>query len=77
MMYGAVAIGTQGDQVSLGIVAAPAAEFLVMNLKILRAAAGQTPPSVPLQDFSKKLLVRFRSQAQSWLLWSNPIHDAF
>ena len=66
----------QGDQVVLGIVSGLAAEFFVMNLKIRKAAAGLTSPSVPLQDFSTELLVRFGSKPQTGMFGPDRIHEA-
>ena len=54
-----------------------AAMLLMMNLKVGRCAACLASPAIPLQHFFTKLLVRFGIQPQAWLLWSNPIHDAF
>jgi hypothetical protein len=54
-----------------------AAMLLMMNLKVRRCAACLASPAIPLQHFFTKLLVRFGIQPQAWLLWSNPIHDAF
>jgi hypothetical protein len=52
------------DEVLDRIIARPTAKLLVMNLQILRAAAQLTFPSVPLQHFSTKLLVRFTLESQ-------------
>ena len=62
-MQGQVAVAAQRDQVLLRIIAGLAAKFLVMNLEVLQAPAGLTSPSIPLQDFSTKLLVQFGIQA--------------
>ena len=75
-MQGQVAVAAQRDQVLLRIMAGLAAKFLVMNLEVLQAPTGLTSPSVPLQDFSTKLLVQFGIQAQALLLRSNSTHDA-
>ena len=47
-----------------------------MNLKISKAAAGLTSPSVPLQDFSTELLVGFGSEPQAGMFGSDRIHEA-
>jgi len=72
-----VAGAAQRDQVLLRIIPGLTAKFLVMNLEVLQAPAGLTSPSIPLQDFSTKLLVQFGSQSQAWLLRSNLTHDTF
>ena len=76
-MQGQVAVAAQRDQVLLGIIPGLTAKFLVMNLEVLQAPAGLTSPSIPLQDFSTKLLVQFGIHSQAWLLRSNLTHDAF
>jgi hypothetical protein len=76
-MHILVACGTERDQVLLGVISGLAAMLLMMNLKVRGCAAGLASPAIPLQHCSTKLLVRFRIQPQAWLLWSNPIHDAF
>ena len=50
---------------------------LMMNLKVRCCVACLASPAAPLQHLLTKLLVRFGIQKQAWLLWSNPIHDAF
>jgi hypothetical protein len=74
-MQGQVAVAAQRDQVLLRIIPGLTAKFLVMDLEVLQAPAGLTSPSIPLQDFSTKVLVQFRIQSQAWLLRSNPTHD--
>jgi hypothetical protein len=69
-----VAVRAQGDQVLLRRLAA---KLLVMNLQVLQAPARLTSPSIPLQDFSPELLIRFGMQSQARLLRSNLTHDAF
>jgi hypothetical protein len=76
-MQGQVAVAAHRDQVLLRIIPGLTAKFLVMNLEVLQAPAGLTSPSIPLQDFSTKLLVRCGIQSQAWLLRSNLTHDAF
>jgi len=66
----------QRDQVVLGIVPGSAAEFFVVNLKIRKAAAGLTSPSISLQDFSTELLVRFGRKPQAGMFGSDRIHAA-
>jgi hypothetical protein len=53
-MQGQVAVATQRDQVLLRIIPGLTAKFLVMK-EVLQAPAGLTSPSIPLQDFLKKL----------------------
>ncbi len=48
----------------------------MMNLKISKAAAGLTSPSVPLQDFSTELLVGFGRKPQTGMFGSDRIHEA-
>jgi hypothetical protein len=66
----------QRDQVVLGIVPGSAAELCMVDLKIRKAAAGLTAPSVPLQDFSTELLVRFGRKPQAGMFGSDRIHEA-
>ena len=75
-MYVAVTGRAQRNQVVLGIVPGSAAELFVMNLKIRKAAAGLTSPSVPLQDFSTELLVRFGRKPPTGMFAPNRIHEA-
>ena len=65
----------QRDQVVLGIAPGSAAEFFVMNLKIREAAADLTSPSIPLQDFSTELLVRFGRKPLAGMFCSDHIHE--
>jgi len=62
-MQGQVAVAAQRDQVLLRIIPGLTAKFLVMNLEVLQAPARLTSPSIPLQDFSAKLLVQFGVQS--------------
>jgi hypothetical protein len=48
----------------------------MMNLKIRRAPAGLTSPSVPLQDFSAELLVGFGRKPQTAMFGPDRIHAA-
>src|SRR5437667_12871855 len=48
----------------------------MMNLKIRKAAAGLTSPSIPLQDFSTELLVGFGRKPQAGMFASDRIHAA-
>ena len=66
----------QRDQVVLGIVPASAAEFFVMNLKISKAAAGLTSPSISLQDFSTEPVVGFARNPQTGMFGPDRIHEA-
>ena len=66
----------QRNQVVLGIVPGSAAKLFVMNLKIRKAAAGLTSPSIPLQDFSTELLVGFGRKPQTGMFRSDRIHEA-
>jgi hypothetical protein len=65
------------DQVLDRIIAGPTAKLLVMNLQILRSAAQLTFPSVPLQHFSTKLLVRFTVDPPAALPQWNSTHGIF
>src|SRR6266699_822374 len=47
-----------------------------MNLKISKAAADLTSPSVPLQDFSTEPLVGFGRKPQTGMFGSDRIHEA-
>ena len=75
-MYVVVTGRTQRDQVVLGIVPGSAAELLMMNLKIRKGPAGLTSPSIPLQDFSTELLVRFDRKPQTGMFGPDRIHEA-
>jgi hypothetical protein len=66
----------QRNQVVLGIVASSAAELFMMNLKIRKAPAGLTSPSIPLQDFSTELLVGFGRKPETGMFGSDRIHEA-
>jgi len=67
---------TQRDQVVLGIVPGPAAELFMMNLKIRKAAAGLTSPSVPAEHCPTELLVGFGRKPQTGMFGSDRIHEA-
>ena len=73
-MQGQVSVTAQRDQVLLGVIPGLTAKFLLMNLEVFRAPAGLTSPSIPLQDFSTKLLERCGIQSRAWLLRSNLTH---
>jgi hypothetical protein len=77
LVYEAVTVSTQRDQVLLRVVSGLSTKMFMMNLKILRAATRLATPSVPLQHLSTKLFVLFRIQSYAWLLWPNLTHDAF
>ena len=66
----------QRDQVVLGIVPGSAAEFLMVNLKISKAAASLTSPSVPVQHCPTELLVGFGRKPQTGMFGSDRIHQA-
>jgi len=48
----------------------------MMNLKISKAAAGLTSPSIPLQDFSTELLVGLGRKPQMGMFGPDRIHEA-
>jgi len=48
----------------------------MMNLKISKAAASLTSPSIPLQHFPTELLVGFVSEPQTGMFGSDRIHEA-
>jgi len=48
----------------------------MVNLKISRAAAGLTSPSIPLQDFSTELRVGLGGKPQTGMFGSDRIHEA-
>jgi hypothetical protein len=68
--------GTQRDQVVLGILAQLTAKLLVMNLKIVPAAARLTFPSIPLQDFATELLVGLGRKSKARMFWPDRIYAA-
>src|SRR6266702_4928158 len=47
----------------------------MMNLKIRKAAADLTSPSIPLQDFSTELLVGFGRKPPTGMFGSDRIHE--
>jgi len=66
----------QRDQVVLGIVPGSAAELFMMDLKISKAPAGLTSPSIPVQDRPTELLVRSGRKPQAGMFGPNRIHEA-
>ena len=66
---------TQSDQVILGIVPGSVAELFMMNLKIRKAAAALTSPSIPLQHFSTELLVGFGREPQTGMFGPDRIYE--
>jgi hypothetical protein len=48
----------------------------MMNLKIRKAAAGLTSPSVPVQHFSTELLVGFWRKPEAGMFGPDRIHEA-
>ena len=50
-------ISTECYEVSFGVIPPPTVKFLVMNLKLVHAAAILTFPSVSLKDLWAQLLV--------------------
>ena len=72
-----MAFGTEGDQIVLGIVPRLAAKLFVVNLKIGHRATRLASPAVPAEHLIAKLVVEFGIQAQTCVLWSEPVHEAF
>jgi hypothetical protein len=68
--------GTQRDQVLLGIVSRLAAEFLMMDLKIIETAARLTSPAVPVQDLATELLVGSGRKSPARMFWWDCVHEA-
>jgi len=64
-MHGQVAVATQRDQVLLRIIPGLTAKFLVMK-EVLQAPAELTSPSIPLQDFLKKVGPPKRTRLARW-----------
>jgi hypothetical protein len=76
-MQRGVACATQRDQVLLGIVAGLTTKLFVVNLEVGRRAAGLASPAVPAEHLVAKPIVRFGSQAQTFTLWFEAIHEIF
>jgi hypothetical protein len=55
----------EGDQILGNVIAQPASRLKVMDLKIHRAPAPVTTPSVSLQDFAAELAISFRVKSQA------------
>ena len=72
-----MASGTQGDQVLFGIIAALAAKFLVVNLKIRPGAATLASPAIATKYLLPEPFVQLGIKPQARLLGSNPVHEAF
>jgi hypothetical protein len=49
-MNAGVTLGTERDEIQLGIFARVAAKFLMVNLQVRHRAARLTPPSIATQD---------------------------
>src|SRR6202035_2980193 len=68
---------TECNHVFLGIVAALAPEFLVVDLQILSGTTDLASPAIATQYFISELFVEFGLKSQAWSLGSNPVHEAF
>ena len=76
-MHIPVACGAKRDQVLLGIIAALAAKFLVVNLQVRPGAAALAPPAVTPQYLFPELFVQLGIKPHSRLFGPNPVHEAF
>ena len=65
VMNGAVAGGTQSNQVVEVVVSKRTAKAHVVNLKLSRASALLTPPAVSFENFLAKCSVGIKSQLNS------------
>jgi hypothetical protein len=68
---------TECNHVFLGIVAALAPEFLVVDLQILSGTTDLASPAIATQYFISELFVEFGLKSQAWSLGLNPIHETF
>ena len=64
-----MASSAERDQVLLGIIAALAAKFLVVNLQVRPGPATLASPAVAAQHLFPELVVRARDQAASAVAW--------
>ncbi|HYY68522.1 MAG TPA: hypothetical protein VE734_02225, partial [Terriglobales bacterium] len=71
-----MALGAQGDEIVLGILAQPASPFDVMHLQSGHRAAGLASPAVPLEDFPVQGAVCLRVQANPSALGCELAHAA-
>ena len=72
-----VAVGTQGYQIQIVIVALLAAKLFVMDLKVLSGATDLACPAIAPQYLFSELVVRFGIEPQAGSLESNLLHKAF
>ena len=68
---------TECNQVFLGIIAALATEFLVVDLQILSGTTDLASPAIASQYFISELFVEFGLKAQAWSLGLNTVHETF
>ena len=71
-----VAFGAQRNQVLFLVAARLAAEFEVMHLQVLHAAAGLAAPAVALQHLPMQLVVAVRIESQSRVFGWDLLHEA-
>jgi hypothetical protein len=57
-MSAGVTLGTERDEIQLGIFARKAAKLLMVNLQIRHRAARLTPPAVSTQDLLAQAFIR-------------------
>jgi hypothetical protein len=70
-----VALDTESYEILSRIIAQPAPRLYVVDLKILHAPARLTTPSIPLQNFTAKLVVRFRIKPQAGPLGEDSLQN--
>jgi hypothetical protein len=68
---------TERDEILLRVITSPATVLPVMHFKIGHRSAGLASPAVTAKHLIAKLVVQFAVQAQTWLLPSEAIHEAF
>jgi hypothetical protein len=76
-MYQRMTREAESNQVWFGIITAPAAKILVMNLKVRASPARLTSPTVAAQHLFAESFVQLEIEPQAWLFGENPIHEAF
>ena len=76
-MHPCVAFGAQRDQVLFLVATRMAAEFEVVYLQVLHAAANLASPAVALQHLAVQFAVAVRIESESRALAADLLHEAF
>jgi len=75
-MHPCVTFSAQRDQVLFLVAARLAAEFEVMHLQMLHAAASLAAPAVAFQHLPMQFVVAIRIKSQSWVFGWDLLHEA-